>query len=199
MWLTAAVFGSMSALAGQVEERIDGASGVALRGVEGDVEVVAGADDTIRIESTGDADVRLDRRGAVWVVTVRRSDAGTKLQVTVPASLAALTVHEQVGRLVVRNVPTQLAVISGRGPVEVTGVDSLRVSYTEGDVTADHVEGTLAVDRLGGALDVRSIGGDVVVSTVVGAVTVDDVVGNLAVTGAAAGVKQTNIRGTVSL
>ena len=191
--------GAMVALGGEIERPLDGATGVAIRGVEGDVEVVAGAGDAIRVASSGDAAVRLVRRGDVWVVAVRRAAEAPTLKVTVPASLAALTVHEQVGRLVVRDLPTRLAVVSGRGPVEVTGVESLRVSYTVGDVTVEHVDGALVVDRLSGALDVRTIGGDVVVGGVVGSVIVEDVAGNLAVTGSTGGVRQTNVRGIVSL
>lgn len=195
LWFTMLSVGA-SAADGSTEVPLNGASGLVVRGVEGDVEVVAGVGDAVTV-SGGDA--RLVRKGDVWVVTVKDGGPELALRVTVPASLAALTIHEQVGRLVIRDLPTRVAVVSGTGPVEVAGASSLRVSHNTGDVLVDRIADDLIVDQLTGTLDVNTIGGDVVVDGVNGIVTVDDVVGNLAVSGAPAGVHQTNVRGQVSL
>jgi hypothetical protein len=192
MW--SAILVSMSmANAGQIHASLDGAAGLVIRGVEGDVEVVAGSGDALSV--SGDGAPRLVRKGDVWVVTVKEGS----LEVSVPASLAALTVHGQLGRLVVRDLPTRLAVVSGTGPVEIVGASSVRVANTVGDLSVDDVKDDLIVDQLTGTIDARGVGGDVIVDGVSGAVRVDDVVGNLAVTGAPGGVVHNDVQGLVSL
>src|SRR5688572_6326233 len=143
---------SVEASASDVQETLDGATGLVIRGVAGDAEVVAGAGDQLSVTGTGGADGRPGRKGGVWVVTVKDADDGLALKLTVPSSLAALTVHEQVGRLVVRDLPTRLAVVSGTGPVEVAGAANLRVSHLVGDVIVDRVANDLLVDQLTGTL-----------------------------------------------
>jgi len=188
-WMTGAALAGDGTCGLLGADKIDlgGITAVALRGVEGDVEVVAADGFEVRqgssVCTTPDKHapvvVRLARKGTVLVATVSSDGEPPKLTFSVPRTIAALTVDEQVGALVVRDVPTRVAVLSNEGPVEVTGAKSLRVAYGRGDVRADRLES------------------DVILDHVTGNVAVDDVAGGLATSNISGTVHHTNVRGAV--
>ncbi|MEQ1506188.1 MAG: hypothetical protein ABMB14_28405 [Myxococcota bacterium] len=179
-----------------------GAAAVVVRGLEAEVEVVAGAGDAVVVSGSacGDPAVSAVRRGDVITVSAKRSrGAALTLTVAVPSSTPVLSVQELTGDLVIHGVEARVAVVSSVGTIDVTDAASLRIAYGAGDVSVDGLGGDLVVDRLAGVVTARRVGGDVVADGVTGDVTVDDVAGDLAVRGSGGRVLPTNVRGTVDL
>lgn len=136
--------------------------------LDGDLTVLPSADDRIRLAAC-DGAPKLARDGGAWTLTSREPVDAT---LWLPAGLDVLTIHGHDGALSVR-VPAVVAVVSGSGPVEVGGANSLRVAYHVGDVRADELRGALTVDHVDGALRATQVTGEARVDGVTGAVEVD--------------------------
>jgi hypothetical protein len=179
----------------------DGIIALVVRGVDAPVRIVSGAEQIGATATTCAPDrvkVRVKRTGNVAVATVSApADSGVGLVVSVPVGIAAVTVERLTGPLEVHDVPARLAVVSSDGPIDVSGVQSLRVGYTTGPLTVASLNGSLSVDEHTGDLSANDIGGNVTVAGIVGAVAVDRVQGRLEVTENIGSVAQSNVQGEV--
>ncbi|MEQ1571985.1 MAG: hypothetical protein ABMA64_40530 [Myxococcota bacterium] len=185
-----------------VSVELGDARAMVVRGVVGQVELVGAEVDAV--SATGSAvapvEVKLTRKDGVVYARVKGAEqAGLELTLTVPRSLAALTVQDQRGALSVSELPTRFAVVTSEGAVTVRGTDSVRVSHLAGALRLDEVRGDVFVDALDGPLSVKGIGGDVALTEVSGAIQADDIGGDLSVEGTASAVTQSGVRGTVHL
>lgn len=179
-----------------------GATGLVVRGVEGAVTLTGSDGGSVVAGGTAcsDVQVRLVRKDTVIYATVKGAkDADLELSITIPASIAAITVQEQTGAVALRDLPGRLAVVSSTGPIDARHVGSLRVGYGTGPLSAESVTGDLVVDQLTGPLSASAVAGSVLVDGVTGPVHVDDVAGDLAVQNGTGSVSQSNVRGAVRL
>src|SRR5262245_2250530 len=138
LWMTAA-YAEQCAPSPLPEQTLDVADvrALAVRSVAGVLTIVPapeGAPLRLRGTACGDLSLSLSQNGEVaeLLVRPRKGGEGASLVLSVPPGIEALTVHELAGALYASDLPLALAVISSVGPVEVSGVDSLRVAYVKG-------------------------------------------------------------------
>jgi len=174
-----------------------------VKGVVGTVDLVGVDGTTVAANGTActsDVKIKIANKAGVATVTVKAdSDDQLQLKLSVPRSVAVLTVQDQTGPVTLRDLPTRFAAVSANGPIEVHGAQSVRLAYATGSVVVDEVHGDVTIDHLTGNLSAKQVSGDVALSMVTGPVQIDDVGGNLAVEGGTGGVSQTNVHGTVRL
>lgn len=128
-------------------------TGMAVRGVEGEVEVVGDDGDTVRASGSacGPSQIKLVEKDGVVTATVRApDDADVHLRLLVPRSLAALTVEGTAGKVRVDGVPGRVAVVNAAGEVTVRGAGDLRLANVVGDVVLDGITGAIVTDGVVG-------------------------------------------------
>lgn len=157
------------------EQTLDSASvrALAVRSLSGSLTIVPapeGSPIRLRGESCGELSLSIAQGSDAAEISARprKGAARATLTLAVPPSVAALTVHGLSGALYASDLPLSLAVISSTGPVDVRGIDTLRVAYVEGSVVARDVRGDVSIDEVIGRVEAGSVGGRVEIGSVVG-------------------------------
>jgi DUF4097 and DUF4098 domain-containing protein YvlB len=195
------------------ERRIAASARVSVTNPNGSVTVIGSDGDLIRVVARSEHEldprpVSIDGDPAGNTVSVRSDGVDVALEVTLPRSVAYLSVDVHSGDASVDGVSGEVRLRCDSGDVAVrntgktavfTGSGSTRVESAAGDLYVEAGSGDIVASKIDGNLAFKSGSGDIVATAIAGSIRGELASGDLTVREAAGAVRVDSISGTVLL